>query len=629
MKKICGLKFYLLLPLLLLAILLFSARTAQATISQSDVSYYFPLDGDCSEYYGLSSLTEDGVGWVGTSSIAASFDNDGTSGGVTHKCYGSDAGYGPINGEWFTFSSWYKKNATPGVEGVWWASEGHDNFDMKNMGTAEGSLSNHFDFVYAAANYEWISTNVVFSDTNWHNYIVTGQWGNMNSTIHVYVDGSEITGSWGSSPGSTAPNGGGGLKIGAFAGGGGVYGVNGYVDDTAMFNRVLTSGEITTLQTHTVLGSMGPPPCVSYTYTSWGVCDGYNQVRNIATKTPSDCVGGAVPVLGQSCFVGNDQLITPTESIYYLSTSASNLLKYVYSNRISGVYPRRDYINIYKRSTSSEDFISSSTIEDLSNSMKQNGLSYFVLIGTSTDYIENVFTYYDVVPVVNGLASATTTFPVYWVEDNNYFFQKDALIINGSGSASSSDTSTAMFLGVNAYQYVCSPEAWASSNWFVQIGCQAPYKLIRFLGDIGDFMETVVSNNSFKLRNIFPFSVPVQIYNSWVSSETVQLPSDLAFLGVADDFGNVDVAFPALWSGTSTTAIHIWGPQVFADAGPLSVFFGFIRSLSTYILWIGYIWGIWSLGQDIIENEFGYTSTMSARRKEDYQTGAVDDYYHK
>ena len=145
----------------------------------------------------------------------------------------------------------------------------------------------------------------------------------------------------------------------------------------------------------------GPPPCESYTYTEWGQCDGYNQVRNWETKTPSDCEGGVAPDLSQPCSLdGNLRAIYPDQTSYILYTGATNKVSYgYYTNRVS----IGDYVNVYRLSgTSTETFVSSSTIIDLDYPDKQMGFSFFTLTGTSSDYVLNQYTYYKVVPVLSG-----------------------------------------------------------------------------------------------------------------------------------------------------------------------------------------------------------------------------------
>lgn len=43
------------------------------------------------------------------------------------------------------------------------------------------------------------------------------------------------------------------------------------------------------------------PPCTSFTYSAWGTCSAGTQARTVLASLPSGCLGGASPVLAQSC----------------------------------------------------------------------------------------------------------------------------------------------------------------------------------------------------------------------------------------------------------------------------------------------------------------------------------------
>jgi hypothetical protein len=45
------------------------------------------------------------------------------------------------------------------------------------------------------------------------------------------------------------------------------------------------------------------PACTSFTYSAWGTCTNGTQTRTVATSVPAGCMGGASPVLSQSCTV--------------------------------------------------------------------------------------------------------------------------------------------------------------------------------------------------------------------------------------------------------------------------------------------------------------------------------------
>ena len=626
MKKVC-LKFGLSLGLLFFSLFFYGTKNVNA-FEEVDIIRYYQFENNRDDYTETQDLDQNtGGGNISYSGgkygdYSIYLDGDIEVYKNLTKLYG--------NASEFTISYWYKRdNALAGGGALEMPIQSTFN-DGKPLFqyyfSSDGKY--HFDFYNSNAQYvNWVSNDAVFTEDVWQNITVVGQYGSLSTTFKLYIDGEQKAGSFISGNPDINPNNGSDtssnwtLRVGETQYD---YNINGYIDDLAFFDIVLGTEDIGLIQDSSVYDIFsGPPPCESYTYTEWGQCDGYNQVRNWETKTPSDCEGGVAPDLSQPCSLdGNLRAIYPDQTSYILYTGATNKVSYgYYTNRVS----IGDYVNVYRLSgTSTETFISSSTIIDLDYPDKQMGFSFFTLTGTSSDYVSNQYTYYKVVPVLSGSDWQSEIFPIYWSNDQNYFVST----LN-TGLDTSRGTDTPFLFGEDIKQYVCSAEEWADTSWWTRLRCGGVYNALSIFGKVTNGIKNFIPNQVQRIKNIFPFSIPLKIYESWTDSADTGYPSDLAFLDVADVNGNIGFAVPEEWVGTSTTILPMWGPQVFTDNSDLYDFFAFIRSFSTYSLWIAFFFGLWSLGHDIIFNEFGYHETMSARRKDDYQLGAVDDYYRR
>lgn len=612
-QKKC-LKYSWLLPILFLGGLLFLTNTVKATIVEDDLKWYYQFESNGEDYITENEFSINGNGGVAVYSTSGVFDYkiDFNNNYLTYE--DNLTGQSLTNDEPYSLSFWFNTNQSVNT---------NSSFISGNLASNQWGFSLRdgnkirFDF-YNANGWAILDTEIVgtLSDSEWHNVVVNFQFGNdFTDYYEVWVDGIEYTTSIvaGNPNGTVFSNYGNWATFIGAESGAGDRKLIGSIDDYAFFNKFLTETEIETLQTSSIIDIIsGPPECTSYTYTDWGLCDGYYQARNWITKTPSNCEGGIEPVLYQSCSLGEDYRVIHTiKPIYYISTTASNLIKYVYDNQGEGLVSVGDYINIYKVAVGQEleepaVFIASSTIIDLNNILKKNGNSYFVLTGTSTDYVDSQFTYYDIVPVLGGETYASTTFPIYWVNDNDYFFEENYFTNYGSestGTSTAPDVSTMLFQ-TNLANYICTEEEWASGNWFIYTKCRAIYWPISIFAIIGDSVGNIVRSEIFKIKDIFPLNIYLNIRNSWINSASKEIPSAFNAFTIIDESGNISVALPNEWVASGTPEIQLWGPQIFEEHESLKLLFGAIRSLSTYIMWLAYIFGLWKLGEKALEEFF-------------------------
>jgi hypothetical protein len=613
----------------------FGLKATNATIIEDDVLLYYPMDESSGNYlyeyknpadedfrltksenggYTATTGAEGAFGYGIYSGNNAADSGNGAcfytaSGNFDIKDYFTNDGEGNAEGE-YSYSYWLRSNKTTGdFMGV--------SYSLKQdvLGSGSPRPNDNYYFVYLDKFISWkanLCSSVDINDDEWHHVLVQGTWG--SSDMDLWIDGTEVCSNFAVSTNEPALGSGhlDWLQVMGVNGGGGYcqYAMPGYLDEFAMFNRKLTETEIGTLQTSSLENLIsGPPECTSYTYTDWGACDGYYQVRNWATKTPSDCEGGIEPDLWRTCSISGDiRPINTIKPIYYISTTATNLIKYTYdTNRVE----TGDYINVYKiyigqTEISPPTFIASSTIEDLNSILKINGNSYFTLTGTSTDYVDSQFTYYDVIPVLGGETYASTTFPIYWVDDNEYFFEEDyTLTIGGqsTGTSTPPDVSTVLF-GTILKDYICTEDEWASTNWWTQTKCNALYWPVSIFAVIADGTVKVVQSEIFKMKNLFPLNIYLNIRTAWINSETELLATAFTAFTIIDESGNISVDLPSEWVASGTPAIQLWGPQIFEEHSSLAALFAGFRGLSTYIMWLAFIFTLWKLGEKALDEFF-------------------------
>ena len=119
-------------------------------------------------------------------------------------------------------------------------------------------------------------------------------------------------------------------------------------------------------------------------------------------------------------------------------------------------------------------------------------------------------------------------------------------------------------------------------------------------GEIVDFGNRWL----LKLVNVFPFNIPIAIAEAWGNSATETLTSDLSFLAVADDNGDVKASFPKEWVGTSTDLeIDIFGGDYLASGSlSASALFDNFRKFTKWLQYFAFAFGIIALGKTIISS---------------------------
>ncbi|MCK9330880.1 MAG: hypothetical protein M0Q94_13485, partial [Candidatus Cloacimonetes bacterium] len=165
-------------------------------------------------------------------------------------------------------------------------------------------------------------------------------------------------------------------------------------------------------------------------------------------------------------------------------------------------------------------------------------------------------------------------------------------------------TSTSDFLGLNTHNIACSVEDWEDGDKFIRFGCSIKKLGLDVLFFPAVVMEKTINSFSILVKNIFPFNIAFNIKKAWDDSAGKNTPTDLMWLLPLNENGDITLNLPPNWTKGTTTSIVIFGDTIFKNEGtPANQMFKNIRALSTYLLWGGFLWGIYKLAIDFDENE--------------------------
>jgi hypothetical protein len=204
-------------------------------------------------YYSFSTNTtpvpdDSGNGYTGTVS-GATWVTNGTTGGA-YSFDGTDdkltAGdFGTITD--ITISVWLKKTDATASSALHFFEKSNSGatkyFNVYVDGPGGSAGADHVAFFSHndGSNYRYVKSSTAITDTNWH-YVVLTKTG---STLAIWIDGTDVTTAW-ASGGSLSP-----LSTGtaALIGRSDVYSktYKGSIDETRLYNRVLSTAEIQSL----------------------------------------------------------------------------------------------------------------------------------------------------------------------------------------------------------------------------------------------------------------------------------------------------------------------------------------------------------------------------------------------
>jgi hypothetical protein len=213
-----------------------SANSAEVSATPTERRAHYALEGDAQDgsgngFHGTATSVTYVPGYVGAQ--AAQFDGSGSS--VTIP---------PSVTDDFTVTMWVKTTDTAGTAGAqWWAGKGLVDGEIGGGGADWGTSIVNGKFVLgvgATSGDTTVASSVNINDGTWHHLAATRN--NTSGAMQVYVDGvlrGSGTGPTGSRTWPTV------LRIGGLQPG---YNyLNGVLDEVRLYDRILTTNEISTL----------------------------------------------------------------------------------------------------------------------------------------------------------------------------------------------------------------------------------------------------------------------------------------------------------------------------------------------------------------------------------------------
>jgi len=552
----------LLLGLVICLGLGFSKGTHASSFSSSDVIAIYPLNdpqtGYCKDYANSSNdLTISGTiaTTTGEFGLAGNFGNAGSL-YATNWCNDRSISWSsPLTD--FAISFWYKSSSAPATQGVVMDFNGN-GLTIQADGTLRWCDNLNSDWICIGT-----AAGVVDFDGAWHHYVFAGSMGSsFVSSAKVYKDTTHaasstatslLSGTSGNANNATKSLGTSkNIAVGATSGDN--WGIPGDLDDVALIQKApMTDDDLLALQT-----------CAA---------------EDVATGACS--TGGiALAITSQTYHSDTNYLI--------LEGTCDR-----YGSGVNQMWAYTGYLG---------------NITDMRGLPVSCGLS-------NTFYI-----YWD----TSGMPTGTTTF---FVDDSFYHPTSSPNAVSVEQYLQTSATNTLDWTGSVGYMsqddpansaknLACTDAEWNTPDPVLDFGfattsipffnltrlkCQAIKALYIVAFGIRNTATTLVKSAGSQLAAIFPFNIPVKIKESWDASASSTMPGALSWLDITDASGNAYIYVPHDWTGqASDTPVLVWGTDVFTPSGSTSAtLFGHIRSLSTYLLWAMFIWGVWNRARKI------------------------------
>jgi hypothetical protein len=161
------------------------------------------------------------------------------------------------------------------------------------------------------------------------------------------------------------------------------------------------------------------------------------------------------------------------------------------------------------------------------------------------------------------------------------------------------------------------PFSWGTT--MLDLRCHTISAGYSLLSNITNAIKWSLEKLKDAAANIFPFTIPIRFVESWNNSATAQLPTDLAWLNIADEQGNIYFSFPKAWTGgTNDTQWLVWGPSLWDMSADTTNFFSHFRLLINYGLYALWLINLYHLAHDIY-NEYMAEKTVLNHDKNNWQ----------
>jgi len=623
---------------------------AKAAISEEDLIHYYPFDGD-----NFASSTLDYLGIVNLSSTNGDPVLDYPVGRFNEslaissgKIYKDEIYQLYHDNEEFSISYWYKRDVPlsglampiqmthllgPTLFQYYFSDDGKYHFDFYN------SINQWVN---------WTSNDSVFIEEEFFNIIVVGQYGtNMTTKFKLYINGEEKSGSWSGGEANANPKEGDDsdadwiLNVSETTYN---YDLNGYIDDLGFFNRIITTDEISDLQEDAIIPLTTSPTGVIYwagvgtQYGQiggewnvpfyWNACEDYADINELYAYTNMD--GEANPsnyylIYDKSTFIG-PQLCSGiaylTGSVIATTNQSGTTTIWLGTDTETELKESSEFNYIINLGGQSGNYIDNSIISpltidpanatttlsftyDFTDLAWESGevCVYNMASNSTTDYCTEITT-------ATGIE--TMDFPP--VESSHYQLNAKYVLYSSGGTALLSsnpftinfnnpfpESTFSEFFGTSTAAMVCTAEEWASGDWWTALRCNTGKTILDIAETISNATKRAVVSIISMLSNVFPFNIPVKILENWNASENQNLPSELSWLELQDESGNIYLTMPSQWS-ESTTTIAIWGPTLWTQSTPLNNLFTGIKTLSKYLMWAGFIFLIIKFAKKIMED---------------------------
>lgn len=502
-----------------------------------------------------------------------------------------------------------------------------------------GTLSN---FIPKAGSCSQTTGGFTLPDNNWHHFLVTSD----TTDARVYLDGTEVyTCHYSQTQTFTNIGTGGAFGLLQF------YNTSYDIDNVIFFNRNLTTSEISSVAALTDITSISfIPPSTSYVmyyganpvYTKinenydlsvvYNVCDNWQYGNGSAVLTLNNDNASSSSQVLYNCS-GTVKFNKPAGISEMSNVSYFTIEKLGIPNTI--LAKGNNFLStVYKPLTAKDGFIiwdfqpyqyidysketaGTTTLPFTYNVCNDANYSTSSKICIhSGDYLENSPTQYcSTLATCSG--TSTIEFPL--IDQEHTFVLNFAYYDNNNQRQLVSNNFNLVFYNgvlnetekwkVDAKNVACTAEEWADTNWWTQFRCGSATTFVVIGQSIGSSVKTVLSMFLRGLEFVFPFNFPIKIYDCWIQSETALLPTELEPINFLDVNGNVKVNLPTEWSASSS--ITLWGKDVFESTSALTLLFAFIRALTKYGLWAGFIFGVWYVGHDIYDE-------ITKNKKDDY-----------
>ncbi|MFZ4799303.1 MAG: hypothetical protein ACOYMA_17520 [Bacteroidia bacterium] len=390
-------------------------------------------------------------------------------------------------------------------------------------------------------------------------------------------------------------------------------------DNIIAFNEPLTEEQIDTLYSTGDVTSFN-----GFSYCGDNICNDEETWESCF----NDCVGQSNGY--------NNIISKPADRYDPMLENSYEVFNYSYNTELisNTLYGGLAYIEIFKcnnigcsnstqiefnngLATSSKSYMFSGS-GSIATSTSNYGSSQFVImtptdtIGTTTDttITYKIIPYYfnsSNLETVTGNPIAYKVF-YYAVNDNPYIEQEAAT------------SSFVSLFGKTPHELACSNEEWqeaTSTPWysfnffnFNTLKCNT-FETVLTLAEFGINIPVAIINSGITVvKNTFPFGLITNVISQWNLAKNESLPADINWINPVNENNDLTIPIPANWSNSTTTQqMVIFGNSLFITGdGNVSNFFTGVRALSTYGLWIGFIWWILSIGNSIYNEIMAFTT---------------------